>query len=175
MFQEVGGPCGRRPVPKRRDHIPHMHSNWASAACAAHTQIGVVSQEGSMVPDASKSWNVPACKQADNVKQLYRSARHGGLQKLVVERSIVLGMPAEQAHARGKGAHMRRERVGQRGAARQKQREHGWVESEQGSRLLEWLDEAWLPNQLLSKPLSRPSKNIKRLSGCAERHFATRR
>ena len=78
--------------------------------------------------DASKSWNVPACKQADNVKQLYRSARHGGLQKLVVERSIVLGMPAEQAHARGKGAHMRRERVGQRGAARQKQREHtaGW-------------------------------------------------
>ena len=49
-----------------------------------------------------------------------------------------------------------------------------WVESRQGSRLLEWLDEAWLPNQLLSKPLSRPSKNIKRLSGCTERHFATR-
>ena len=174
MFQEVGGPCGRDPCTQLVDHIPRMHRKRASAACAAHTQIGVVSQEGSMVPDASKSWNVPACKQADNVKQLYRSARHGGLQKLVVERSIVLGMPAEQAHARGKRAHMRRERVGQRGAARHKSSGSSWVESRQGSRLLEWLDEAWLPNQLLSKPLSRPSKYIKRLSGCTERHFATR-
>ena len=157
----------------RRPHSPHAQTAGICSMRSTHTNRR--RQSGRQhAHDASKSWNVPACKQADNVKQLYRSARHGGLQKLVVERSIVLGMPAEQAHARGKGAHMRRERVGQRGAARQKQWEHSWVESEQGSRLLEWLDEAWRPNQRLSKPLSRPSKNIKRLSGCAERHFATR-
>ena len=84
-FQEVGGPCGSIQRTQLAVHTRRMRKRRASATCEAHTQTGIIShsrQEGSMVPDASKTWNVPTCKKADNVKQPHRIVRHTGLQKM---------------------------------------------------------------------------------------------
>ena len=118
-------------------------NNETTATCATsrhlqhvkhtHKQVSAV-KEGSMVPDASKTWNVPTCKQAGNLKQPRRIVRHMGSQKMVMERIIMLGKPEERMDACGTRAHMRREsELGLAGPSRARQgsRHSGWSASKE--------------------------------------------